>query len=363
MPSARAAAPHQLGAAMIRDAAALLAELRHVHRAIRDAVVAACEAQTTDDLSAVVAEAGGDTIFALDRISEAALVAEFAAIGARWSCVLIAEGLGMTEQIVLPAGTRAADAELRIIVDPIDGTRGLMYQKRPAWILTGVAPNRGPATTLADIELALQTEISLVKQHLSDSFWTMQGNGVGGERWDRLRGQGQPLAPRPSRATTLAQGFGGIARFFPGARGELATIDDLVAERLLGPVEAGRAQCFEDQYICTGGQLAELIQGHDRWQADLRPLTEALLERRGQRLGICCHPYDLCTELIAREAGVIVTGLDGQPLAAPLDTTTDVGWLGFANAALAAQVGPVLRAVLAERGLLASDPEASESAP
>ena len=36
----------------------------------------------------------------------------------------------------------------RVIVDPIDGTRGLMYQKRSAWILTGVAPNRGPGTSL-----------------------------------------------------------------------------------------------------------------------------------------------------------------------------------------------------------------------
>ena len=46
-------------------------------------------------------------------------------------------------RIVLPEGTPEADAVWRVIVDPIDGTRGLMYQKRSAWILTGVAPNRG----------------------------------------------------------------------------------------------------------------------------------------------------------------------------------------------------------------------------
>ena len=44
-----------------------------------------------------------------------------------------------------------------------------MYQKRPAWILTGVAPGPGPST-LADIELAVQTEIPLVKQHLCDEL-------------------------------------------------------------------------------------------------------------------------------------------------------------------------------------------------
>ena len=44
---------------------------------------------------------------------------------------------------MLPDGASEADCQWRVIVDPIDGTRGLMYQKRSAWILTGVAPNRG----------------------------------------------------------------------------------------------------------------------------------------------------------------------------------------------------------------------------
>ena len=104
-----------------------------------------------------------------------------------------------------------------------------------------------------------------------------------------------------------------IARFFPGAREELAAIDEEVVRGALGPVRPGKAQCFEDQYISTGGQLYELMAGHDRFVADLRPLMETLLERRGLALGICCHPYDLCTELIAREGGVIVTDEHGRP--------------------------------------------------
>ena len=56
----------------------------------------------------------------------------------------------------LPRGVPESEAVWRIIVDPIDGTRGLMYQKRSAWILTGVAPNRGPETNLQDIELAMR---------------------------------------------------------------------------------------------------------------------------------------------------------------------------------------------------------------
>lgn len=336
---------------MIRDHQALLQRLRHIHVAIRAEVIAACEHSTLETLSTVVGDEGGDTIFVIDRVSEAALLSQFEQLAADWSFVLIAEGLGTTGMVVLPAGTSAETAELQIIVDPIDGTRGLMYQKRPAWILTGVAPNRGAATTVADIELALQTEIPLVKQHLSDSWWALAGAGVKGERWNRLDGTTQPLQPRPSQAQTIAQGFGGIVRFFPAARGELATIDDIVVERILGPIEPGRAQAFEDQYICTGGQFVELMLGHDRWIADLRPLVEPLLHQRGLSLGICCHPYDVCTALIAQEAGVLITNADDQPLSVPLDISSDVAWIGYANATIRDQVGPTLHTILRERGL------------
>jgi hypothetical protein len=59
----------------------------------------------------------------------------------------------------------------------------------------------------------------------------------------------------------------------------------------------------------------------------------------------------LSTELIAREAGVIVTDAAGHRLRAPLDVLTDVAWIGYANATLCDQIQPVLSAVLRERGL------------
>ena len=76
-----------------------------------------------------------------------------------------------------------------------------------------------------------------------------------------------------------------------------------------------------------------------------------MLRERGRVLGLCCHPYDLCTESIARAAGVIVTDESGRCLTAPLDVSTDVVWIGIANAQLRDQLWPVLQAVLAERGL------------
>jgi len=339
---------------VIRDAASLLSELRAIHAAIRDAVVEACEETALELLAAPVAEEGGDTIFAIDRISETVLLSKFERLSQSRSFVLIAEGLGETGRVVLPRGANEASAELRIIVDPIDGTRGLMYQKRSAWILTGAAANRGAATTLADIELALQTEIPLVKQHLCDAFWIVDGV-VSGERLNRLTGETTSLAPRPSRATTIAQGYGGLSRFFPNGRDILAAIDDSVIERVLGPTPAGRALAFEDQYISTGGQIYELLMGHDRWIADLRPLLDARLRADGRALGLACHPYDMCTESIARACGVVVTDARGRRLEAPLDVTTDLSWIGFANVAIRDQVWPVLTAALIEHGLLRPD--------
>jgi fructose-1,6-bisphosphatase/inositol monophosphatase family enzyme len=336
----------------IQQGKQLLARVRAIHESIRDRIITSCEQQAIEHLSAVVAEQAGDSIFALDRISEDVLVEEFTDLGSERSFVLIAEGLGEDGLRVFPEGSSPDEAELRIIIDPIDGTRGLVYQKRPAWILTGVAPNRGPQTSLADIELAVQTEIPLLKQHLSDCFWAIAGQGAGGERFNRVRGTREPLLPRPSQATTIAYGFGNIARFVPGGRAEMAAIDDEVVERLLGPVQPGQAQCFEDQYICTGGQLAELLAGHDRWLADLRALADERARAQGHALGLTCHPYDLCTELIAREAGLSITDPTGQRLAAPLDVTTGISWLGCANQHIYAQVAPILRDLLQQHGLL-----------
>jgi len=331
----------------------LLAPIKLLHEEIRDAVVAACEASSTADLAAIAKEEAGDTIYAIDKVSEELLVEFFSReIAVHTPIVLIGEGLEPAGKILLPAGISEEEAVWRIIVDPIDGTRGVMYQKRSPWILTGVAPNKGPQTNLQDIELAVQTEIPLIKQHLSDTLWAIKGQGAHAERYNRLNGERTPLQLHPSKANTIAHGFAMIARFFPSAREVLAEIDEEIVRDALGPVQPGKAQCFEDQYICTGGQLYELMAGHDRFVADIRPLLEQVLARRGLALGICCHPYDLCTELIARELGVIVTDVFGQPLRAPLDVDADVGWVGYANEAIRQQIEPRLQAALRKRDLI-----------
>ncbi len=367
----------------------LLEPLQALHRRIRDEVVASTERAAVETLSHVHADDEGDTIYAIDKVAEDVLVEEIDRTISRehGPVVLVAEGLP-GGRVVLPRGASAADARWTIIVDPIDGTRGLMYQKRPAWVLTGVAPHQPdptrpnpaqpdqtrpnlPEPLLSHIVLALQTEIPLVKQHLCDQLWAVAGQGAYGIRVNRVTGTRAALPLRPSRSTTLAHGFATVARFFPGMRAELAALDDEIAAALLGPPVPGKAQLFEDQYISTGGQLYELIIGHDRFIADLRSIARSApstqhrstpapqhagtsaLQHVGTSKSLCCHPYDLCAELIARECGVVVTDQRGARLEAPLNVEADVSWVGYANASLRDTVEPVLQAALKARGWVA----------
>lgn len=328
------------------------AQVRKLHEKIRRDVISACESESVAHLSEIAYEAEEDTIYSIDKVSEDLLVASFQTdVAPSTPVVLIAEGVS-GGKIVLPEGSAEEEAVFRVIMDPIDGTRGLMYQKRSAWILTGIAPNKGEATNLQDIVFAIQTEIPLVKQHLSDVIWAHRGSGAHAERFNRLAEEYQPLRLCPSQADSVEHGYAMISRFFPGAREVLAEIDEEIIRAALGEVKPGKAHCFEDQYVCTGGQLAELLNGHDRFIADLRPLMEKVLQRRGLSLGLCCHPYDICTELIARELGVSITDPYGKPLSVPLNVHDDVSWIGYANERIRAEIEPHLRHALQKRDLL-----------
>jgi fructose-1,6-bisphosphatase/inositol monophosphatase family enzyme len=332
----------------VTSASDFLDPVRRLHDAVRAQVLAACEEQDAIELARVAHEGPGDITYAVDRISETALVEWFSReIASDEPMILIGEGLP-NGRVVLPNGTRETDARWRIIVDPIDGTRGLMYQKRPAFILTGIAPNRGESTTLADIELAVQTEIPLVKQHLCDQLWATRGGGADGQRINRLTNASQPLKIQPSTSADLRHGFATVCRFFPGGRDVLAGLDDALCDRL-APRLAGKAVVYEDQYACTSGQLYGLAMGQDRFVADLRPLVQDLNARRGDMPSHCCHPYDLCTALIAEEVDVVVTTPTGEPLRAPLDVESNVAWVGYANGRLRSHVEPVLQELIHER--------------
>ena len=304
----------------------------------------------TPDPAAVERSTQADTIYALDAVVEPLAEEFFSDWGRRTPLMLIAEGMvdenGQEATRVFPEGTPEDAAALRVIIDPIDGTRLLMHDKRSAWSLAGVAPNRGPQTSLRDIEVAVMTELPTTKAGFADVLWAIRGQGAHGERIDLRDDSRKLLTLRPSAATTINHGFASVSSFFPGTKVLAAELMETLVRHLIGPADVHRATVFEDQYISTAGQWHELIVGHDRFCADLRP---AFYTMQGQEQGLCCHPYDCAALLIAQEAGVIITDEQGRPLDAPLDTTTGVNWLGYANETLRRKIEPLVMRFFRER--------------
>ena len=329
-------------------AQARLPRLLDLQRRLRDALRRSMAEQSTTSLSRIARDEGGasDTIFGIDVDAEHVLLTFCEQWAHDDAFVLIAEGLP-PDGIAFGSGAPA----FRLIVDPVDGTRGLMYDKRSAWSLAALAPDRAAATSLRDVAVAAMTELPTTRQHTSDVLWAARRAGAHGERHDLLR-DGTPavrLALAPSSATDLRHGFASFSSFFPGGKELTARIEEDFLAAALGGWNADKAEVYTDQYISSGGQLAELALGRDRFVADLRPLVHRVL---GVSSSLCSRPYDVCTALVAQEAGCVVTAADGGELSAPLDVTTNVAFVGYANAALAATLQPLLLRVLRRHGIV-----------
>jgi fructose-1,6-bisphosphatase/inositol monophosphatase family enzyme len=303
--------------------------------------------QSTEELSTISEVGEDDTIYQIDKDVEEIIVPLLEKKAAELGgIVLIAEGMGSLEKpVLLPAGMTEEKAALRIICDPIDGTRGIMYDKRAAFFLAGAAPNKGRQTSLQDIEVGVMTELPTSKAYQSDTFYAIKGKGTNGFSRNIFTGEIKSKIPTPSKANTLVGGFGQIARFFPPAKQILAAIEDELIEKI-SEKSKDNAIVFEDQYISSGGQLFEMLTGHDRFVAELREGLYARLKKEGKKGGHCCHPYDLCAHLIGTEAGLIITGRDGKKLNALLDTTSPVDWIAYANTSIKNEIEPVLQELM-----------------
>jgi len=319
---------------------------------IRDSLIDAREGGARD-FARIAAVTEADTIYRIDRISEAAIMDWFEVRWpAGWPVELVMEGAGEGGPVTFPRGVPADRTVWKCILDPIDGTRNLMYDKRAAWILAGLAPQRGARNRLGDIVVAAMTELPTSKQWRSDQISAIRGCGLRGVVAEAVdcgagrtarRGRRRSLALRPSSAEDCLHGFASLVRFFPGGMALTAAIEESLWRALYGRAATGSPVVFNDQYISTGGQVYELLSGHDRMLADIRPLVFGKL---GLKSALVCHPYDICTAMILEEAGGVVESPFGGPLRAPLDTTSPVAWVGYANPALARAIRPALRRAL-----------------
>ena len=327
--------------------------LLDIGNAVCDRVHNSVKTQSTISLSAIHNEHFDDTIYVIDKDVEDILIPMLDHwAGELDGIVLIAEGIGEKGlEYLLPAGIKPQDAKLKFIIDPIDGTRGIMYDKRSAFFLAGVALNK-PSNTLQDIEVAVMTELPTSKAMFSDSFSAIKGMGVEGVRRNLLTQHQIPKLATPSKSKTIKGGFAQLSRFFPPGRDILAKIEDELIMTLFPNDWVGKAILFEDQYISSGGQLFEMLCGHDRFIGDVRTALYSMLAKQGIQGGHACHPYDVCCHLIGVEAGLIITDIYGTPLNYPLDTSTSVDWLGFANKAIYNEVFPLLQTLLKKHGLI-----------
>lgn len=314
---------------------------------LREIICAARDADTTRSLAGVAEETPADTIYAIDKISEEAITAWFEA---NWPSdlpiELIMEGAGERGPITIPRGIKVEQTDWKCILDPIDGTRNMMYDKRAAWVLSGIAPQKGDDNSLRDIQVAAMTELPTSKEWRSDQLSAVRGHGIHCSAKDVRSGKSEPITFRPSEATDCRHGFASVTRFFPDGLSLLGELEERLWKELYPDVQGGSPLVFNDQYITTGGQLYEVIVGHDRFIADLRPLV---FNKLGLEGSLSTHPYDLAAALVAEEAGIIlVDPLTGDSLSAPLDTTTPVAWVAYANKTIADSIGPVLKKLIQE---------------
>jgi fructose-1,6-bisphosphatase/inositol monophosphatase family enzyme len=316
----------------------------HLH--IQKVLIAARERELKK-FATIAAVTAADTIYHVDKLGEHAIFAWFEAHWPRaWPVQIVMEGVEDDNSVTFPRGTLLESTTFKCILDPIDGTRNLMYDKRSAWILTGLSEQRGSRTNLADIEVAVMTELPTSKQWRADQISAIRGRGPKGivaVGRDVRSGRTTRVAVGPSQATDFKHGFASFARFFPDGKTLTAQLEEALWAKLHGGAGQASPLIFDDQYISTGGQLYEVLVGHDRMIGDIRPLVFSKL---GIESSLTCHPYDICTELILREAGGIVETPAGRPLTQLLDTTSPVAWMSYANEDLARQVRPVLRRLI-----------------
>ena len=311
---------------------------------IRDALISARASAAAAGFASVAAVTAADTIYGIDKVSEGTVLGWLAVSWPpEWPVELVMEGIGENGvPVTFPRHTPLSQTRVKLIIDPIDGTRCLMYDKRPAWALAAVAPQHGPTTGLSHLMAAAMTELPTSKQWRADQLSAVRGAGPGGivtESVSVLTGERQPLAVCPSQATDFRHGFASLVKFFPEGKALTAQIEEAMWDQLHGRGRSDLPHVFDDQYLSTGGQIYELLVGHDRLIGDLRPFV---LPSLGYKKALTCHPYDICTALLLTEAGGVIESPDGRPLDAPLDTLTPVAWIGYANEALARLARPIL---------------------
>jgi len=321
-----------------------------VREAVRGALLRAVEHGSLDELARPAGEGAGDVTYGIDVPAERALDGWLEERAREGPLSLLTEDTGWRHRG--PDG-RGGTSRLegfghggpRIAVDPIDGTRVLMADLRPAWSVIAFAGPGDRQPQLSETEAGVLAEIPDSRAAAFRRLAAVRGGGCGLE--ERRLDDGTLLRRRrleADRDDRAERGFFPFFRYLPGQRPGIARVEAAFFDRLERQEHAEVRTCFDDQYLSNGAQLALLALGTYRMIADLR----AYLAARSGRPTLASKPYDVAGAiLVAREAGCVVEQADGTALDFPIDVTTPVSFVGWANAATARRLRPHLSGALA----------------
>ncbi|MDZ7269078.1 MAG: hypothetical protein ONB48_15215 [candidate division KSB1 bacterium] len=322
--------------------------LWHAHHHLRAEVRRALAQDAAQELAAVAAHAEMDTIFGIDTVAERSLLAYLDAHQHTAPAFVLAGEFESGGEIFFGRGT----PRFRVLCDPIDGTRLVMYGKASGWILSAILPDKGAESRLAETIFSLQTEIPTSKGCQADTLWATPGGGAF-QRRENLLTQAFAVTPVHARPVSdLQHSFITFVNLFPRGKKQVAALEEDFLFAVLGGEAVAQNAAFADQHLSTGGQIYALIHGQDRLVVDIRPQLNQQWRARAEPTVLCAHPYDLAGWLIAQEAGVVIRQPDGRPFDGPTHATAEIGWIGFASHLLAQRYDQLLLTILRRHGMI-----------
>jgi myo-inositol-1(or 4)-monophosphatase len=235
---------------------------------------------------------GGDVTFGIDEEAERYLVAHMRERLPGWAFYSEDGGL-----------QGAADPEVVLVVDPIDGTRPAAAGFEMACVSVAAVPGGGEPT-MGDVMAAAVQEIKS-----GDLFVAEKGAG-----FSMTRAGGEEIPLRPTPRVDLESLFWTL-----GFRGRPAVVLAGVLAELIDTSSVGGSvfdigsATYSITRILTGQLDAYVDIGPAIIAA--HPALEAEFRRVGRGHVLCNSPYDLAAvHLVCREAGVPIGDAHGAPL-------------------------------------------------
>ncbi len=320
-----------------------------IRTATHDALLDAVARGDLESMARAHGEGAGDVTYGIDVPAEQVLERWFDEIARHEPISLLTEDTGWRHRGPgKNGGVRELDGfdhgGVRVAVDPVDGTRNLMADLRPAWTVIALC---GPGPSVPHLSDATGAVLSEIPDSRGAEARMFRATSDGRVRLSRESAKGGSVRAdgiwQVDTDGRVDNGYFPFFRYMADMRPEIARIEADFFARVEKHEKANVRTCFDDQYISNGGQLALLSLGTYRMIADLRAFLAA---RRGQAT-LTCKPYDCAGAIVvARAAGCVVTAVGGGELDFEIDTSTPVSFVGWVNAGTRARLEPHLSAAI-----------------